>query len=196
MRTTRSILLALICMTTLQLWAAESAPPPLSETLKTVQAVAFVRVTHATEELRDNRVLRTATFTLCGRETGLGDQTQFDIVWDLVPPSDGEKQTTKPPLFSVGDRCVILLVNREGHWETVRHLGISVEGKLQEENVGTEIGLQAGLEANVVVQMIEVQLKNTARRSTQRIAPPSARNQPWKLMRTSPLRRIWPFFPH
>jgi len=195
MRIIQPMLGTLLCCAFLQLRGAE--PAPLAEVLKTAQAVAYVHVTHASEELHDNLIQRTATLTLCGRATGVGEQTQLEIIWTAPAKADEARPIDKTPLFSVGDRCIVLLTNRSGHWETVGRLNVSPEGKFQDENVGTDIGLKAGIDANAAVQLIEARLKKEERHTAQRIAPPppSARSQPWKLMRVSPLRQIWPFFP-
>ena len=198
MRTTSYTIVALICMTTVQIWAADPAPTSLTEIVKTAQAVAYVRVTHAAEALRDDQVQRTATLTLCGRSAGLDKQTQLEIFWEVSTKNDQSKPDRTSPVFVVGNRCVVLLANRDGHWEAAYQLNVSPEGKLLEEGIGAELGLQSGIDADTAVLLIEKHLKNTDRHSTQRVVPPppSARNQPWKLMRASPLRRIWPFFPH
>jgi hypothetical protein len=198
MRTTSYTIVALICMTTVQIWAADPAPTSLTEIVKTAQAVAYVRVTRASEALHDDQVQRTATLTVCGRSAGLEKQNQLEIFWDVSAKDDRAKPDRTPPVFVVGNRCVVLLANRDGHWEAVHQLNVSPEGKLLEEGFGADLGLQSGIDADAAVQLIEKHLKNADRRSTQRVVPPppSARNQPWKLMRASPLRRIWPFFPH
>ena len=198
MRTSFHLLVAILCLTSAQVRAAEPAPVTLTELLKATQAIASLRVTHTDEELRDDQVLRTATLTVCGRASGLGEQTQLEISWTDPAKTNESKPDTNSPAVSVGKRCVVLLANRDGHWAALRKLNVSPEGKVADDNIITELGLTPGCDADAAVLALETQWKKTDRRSAQRIAPPppSARNQPWKLMRASPLRRIWPFFPH
>jgi len=197
MRTSKHLLLVLFCSATALLRAAEPAQTPLSETIKITQAVAYVRVTHVTEELRENQVQHTATLTLCGRAAGLAEETQIEIAWDL-PSNNETKLEGLHPKFSTGERWIVLLASRNGHWEVLRPLTISPEGKIADERLGAEIGFQPGIDADAAVQLIAAHLEKTDRRSATRATSPSlsGRNQPWKLMRTSPLRRVWPFFPH
>jgi len=197
MRTPKHLLLVFVCGTTALLRAAAPGPASLSETIKITEAVAYVRVTHVTEELHENNIQRTATLTRCGRATGLAEQTQIEITWE-IPTRNEAKPENQRPKFITGERWVVLLTSRNGRWEVLRPLALSPEGKIIEEGLGAEIGFQPGIDADAAVQLIAAHLETTERRSTPRGTSPSlsGRNQPWKLMRTSPLRRVWPFFPH
>ena len=197
MRTPKHLLLVFLCSATALLRAAEPEPTPLSETIKITQAVAYVRVTHVTEELHEDHVQHTATLTLCGRAAGLAEETQIEITWNL-PATNETTPEGQHPKFATGERWIVLLASRNRHWEVLRPLTISPEGKISDERLGAEIGFQPGIDADAAVQLIAAHLESTERRSTPRPTSPSisGRNQPWKLMRTSPLRRVWPFFPH
>lgn len=195
MRTTRHIFAAMICCANVQLWAADQTP--LTEVIKESQAVAYVRVTQAAEELHGDVIQHTATLVRCGRAAGLGEQTQIEISWDVPTKAAEQKLENGTPSFSVGEQCIVLLTKQEERWRPILRLNISPEGKFLEKDLGADINLQPGTDADVAVQLIEPHLKKPERRTVQRAtpAPPTARNQPWKMMRVSPLRRVWPFFP-
>ena len=158
MRTPKHLLLVFVCGTTALLRAAAPGPASLSETIKITEAVAYVRVTHVTEELHENNIQRTATLTRCGRATGLAEQTQIEITWE-IPTRNEAKPENQRPKFITGERWVVLLTSRNGRWEVLRPLALSPEGKIIEEGLGAEIGFQPGIDADAAVQLIAAHWK-------------------------------------
>lgn len=187
-------LLVVLSVLTLPLYAAEPAPPP--NFIKLTDAVAFMRVTKVSEELHDKVVEHSVTLSLCGRATGLDEQTELDLPFELPANKEATPPEKTEPVFNVGQRYLVLLVRRDEEWVLLRKLAVSEEGKLTTDETGLALELKAGTEANVAVQLITDKIKKENR--PPRTRPPSAptpRNQPWNLMRASPLRRVWPFFP-
>jgi hypothetical protein len=184
----------MLCCIWFPLLAAE--PEPLQETLKQTQAVGYMRVTKLSEELRNNTVQQVVTFVLCGQSAGLGDLKELEITYNKPAKAEKDVLEVSGPVFTVGSRCVLLLTVKEEHQEIVAWLKINDEGKFVTEGIGEDIGLKPNLKADAVVQLIASKIKKTDRASSNRPKPPpTARNQPWNLMRSSPLRRVWPFFP-
>ncbi|MFT3868614.1 MAG: hypothetical protein QM715_08950 [Nibricoccus sp.] len=152
------------------------------------------------EELQENAVQHVATLALCGRSAGLGELKE--LATHFFPPSvpQPDKNTKEvipgEPIFVIGSRCIVLLIWKNNRWETLRRLKVTEEGMFDEEGIGQDIGLKPGISADNVVQLISAKIKNQGQPSKDRPKPPpTARNQPWNLMRASPLRRVWPFFP-
>ncbi len=187
------LLLVLGC-TSLRLLAAP--PVPLQEILSRTQAVAHVRVTKLAEELKEETVHHHATLSICGLSSGLAPLREFEA--DIPPPAKTSEKDQPPadPLFAVGDHCIVLLAWRQDHWETLHRLRLAEDGRFMEEEVGTDIGLAPDTSADSVVQLISARITRPAHIKKDRPKPPpTARNQPWNLMRASPLRRVWPFLP-
>lgn len=190
----RAIVVALGCIS-LRLFAAD--PVMLKETLANTQAVAHVRVIKLVEELQDSTVQHIATLSLCGRSAGLGEFKELATHFSpSPPPSDKKEADPAEPVFVIGSRCIALLTWRNNRWETLRRLKVTEEGIFDEEEIGQDIGLKPGTSADAVVQFIAAKIKKSGQNPKDRPKPPpTARNQPWNLMRASPLRRVWPFFP-
>lgn len=191
----RAAVVVLSCAS-LRLFAAD--PVPLQETLPKTQAVAHVRVIKLAEELQDNAVLHIATLSVCDRSAGLGELKELAVHFFPAPPPQSDKKETAPaePIFVIGSRCIVLLTWKNNRWETLRRLKVTEEGFFNEEGIGEDIGVKPGTDADTVVQLIAAKIKKSGQSPKDRTKlPPTARNQPWNLMRASPLRRVWPFFP-
>lgn len=185
-----AVLLAGALLLPASLWSAESFLP--AKALGEAQGVANVRVTKAVDELREEGVLRFVTFSVVGKCHGLEERTEV-----VVPLPTHEHREEQEAAFAVGRRWVVLLLNQKGRWEVIGWLAVTDENHLAEPSVGQELGLKAGLEADAAVELLAARLRKDEPAGTNRPkAAPSARNQPWNLMRASPLRRVWPFFPH
>lgn len=193
-RNLRQVLLVVFSVLTLPLYAAEPAQTP--NLIKLTEAVAFVRVTKVSEELHDKAIEHIVTLSLCGRASGLDEKTELDLPFELPTNKEATPPEKTEPVFNVGQRYLVLLVQRDEEWVLLRKLAVSEEGKLTADETGLALELKAGTEANAAVQLITDKIKKENR--PPRTRPPSAptpRNQPWNLMRASPLRRVWPFFP-
>lgn len=188
-RSVQRILAAALCCFALQVRA--EGPVPLQQTIGQSQAVAFMRVTRVSEELHGKTVRRTITFSLCGRSFGLGGLKEITVPIDAPEKPDTDTVNPPPPM---GGRYVLLLALKDERWEMAARLTISEDGKLAEAGIGEDIGLKPGADADAVVRVIARLLPRPDRASRPK-QPPTARNQPWNLMRSSPLRRVWPFFP-
>lgn len=189
---TGCVLAALAVLVSPGLAAAELVP--LKDVVAKSHAVAYVRVIKVTEELHEEVVLHFATLSLCGRSSGLGDAKEFDAHFSPPPKPEGENAPAPEPVFVVTQRCIVLLARQNNRWETVRRLCITEDGKFVEEGLGEDIGLKPGAEADAVVQLLATKINSSLQKNRPK-PPPTARNQPWNLMRSSPLRRVWPFFP-
>jgi hypothetical protein len=183
----RGALLPLVLALPTALFAGSSSYS--KETIEQARAVAHVRVTKLAEELREEKLFQIVTFTLCGAESGLGNAKEVSVLF-LV--SDTDRKAFEN---TIGERYVVLFAPKKGGWQAVGWFCLSNEGKLGEDEAGREAGLKPGTEADAVVQLLAVKLKKDSPVETARPKPPTARNQPWNLMRASPLRRVWPFFP-
>lgn len=186
------VLVALAVLVSPRLAAAELVP--LKDIVAKSHAVAYVRVVKVTEELQKETVLHFATLTLCGRASGLDDAREFDAHYSPPAKPDGNDAPPPEPVFVVAQRCIVLLARQNDRWHTVHRLCIAEDGKFFAEGVGEDIGLKPGIEADAVVQLLATKI-NPSLKKTRPKPPPTARNQPWNLMRSSPLRRVWPFFP-
>ena len=188
------LLLVVLSIFTLPLYAAEPAQPP--NLIKLTDAVAFMRVIKVSEELHDKVVEHIVTLSLCGRATGLGELTELALPFEPPTNKDGTTPEKPEPLFSVGQRYLVLLTAHDEHWQLLRKFPVSEEGKLMTDETWLAQELKVGTEANIAVQLITDKI--TKENHAPRARPPAVatpRNQPWNLMRASPLRRVWPFFP-
>lgn len=195
-QTARWVLVVALGLASLRLCAADSVP--LREIVAKTKAVAHVRVTRITEELQDDKVRHVVTFALCGRNSGLGELKELEVHFTPPPKPETEEPAAPAtePIFDVGHRCVVLLTSRDTRWESLFRLKITEDGQFVEEGIGEDIGLKPNAEADAVVQLIAAKIVPPGQLKKDRPKPPpTARNQPWNLMRASPLRRVWPFFP-
>lgn len=169
-----------------RLFAAESGCT--REALGRAQAVAHMRVTKLADELQENGVQHLATLTLCGAAGGLGETREVTV--QLAADKDGHTDFSVP----IGSRCVVLLAPRGGGWQLAGWLGLTDDGKFVDEQAGRSLDLKVGEDADAVVLVLEAKLKKAGHPAQERPKPPpTGRNQPWNLMRASPLRRVWPF---
>ncbi|MFT3783333.1 MAG: hypothetical protein QM790_15085 [Nibricoccus sp.] len=182
-------LLLILCCTPLPL-LAESRP--LTEAVGHAQAVAFVRVQKASQEVRNEKVHHVVTFEVCGRASGVPASAEVEVEFDRpAKPSEPIPEELK---FAAGGRCILLLHREQNQWQVVDAVKTGEDGNVCADQPGEDIGLKDGMSAEAAVEIIAFKIKRE--RLKDRPQPsPTARNQPWNLMRSSPLRRVWPFFP-
>lgn len=188
----RVLLLGLFC---LGLPSFGAVSVSLKEVLARAQAVAHVRVTKLTETLHDNDIQRLVTFSVCGQGFGLGETKEIEAHFNSPPKTESEGAPTADPPFAIARQFVLVLARHDNTWEILHRLPLTEEGRFVESNLGEEVGLKPGLEASAVVQLLSAKIGSAEQRQRPK-PPPTARNQPWNLMRSSPLRRVWPFLPH
>lgn len=187
----RLLMLVVLCSTTLNLSALEDGG--FSRALASADAVANVRVTRLGDELRGDTVVQVVRFTISGRESGLAGISAVDVA---LPPAPAPSQDApEQPVYAVGERYIVLLSGPDTRWSVAKSLHVADDGHVMAGATAAGLVIEPGADADAAVAAIAARLERRRADRERRATPPSARNQPWNLMRSSPLRRVWPFLP-
>lgn len=185
-----ALALLLLCCAGLRSLAAGPVVP--GEAFRRADAVASVRVTRVSEELQGEMAVLVVNLSVAGAASGLAERREITI--RVAPGGEGAAQGGAAA-WPLGGRFIILFAGRDARCEVVARLELSSEGRLADGADCAGLALAPGTDADAAVAAIAERLGKPRCERDRPPVPPKARSQPWNLMRSSPLRRVWPFFP-
>jgi hypothetical protein len=132
---------------------------PIEATLQHAEAIAYVRVTSVTEDLKDGLVTRRATLSVVGKAYGIKDVLSFEVPFGLPSKLGSISVASDAPLFILGQRSVVVLKSDGNGQHVLRQIFVSDEGKIEEPEVFRALGFDRGAKADFAVDCLIAAMK-------------------------------------
>ncbi|MEO5959210.1 MAG: hypothetical protein ABIZ49_11130, partial [Opitutaceae bacterium] len=135
--------------------AAFGRPAPLEWTLEATEAVALIRVTSVTEELREELLYRHAILTVIGAAHGLAAGAAISVEFGVPSRPPVLAAASDSPFFFIGNRSIVLLKREREQWIVLRQIYLSKEDDtIAEPRVFRALGFDRGSPARFAVDRL------------------------------------------
>jgi hypothetical protein len=132
---------------------------PIESTLKFTEAIACVRVTSVTEDLRQGIVYQRANLTPIGNSYGMSDHSSIEVEFGIPAKPGTRSFSSDSPYFQIGQRSIVLLKRDGDRWLVLRQISLSDEGKVEEPEIFRALGFNYGSKASFAVDCLIAALK-------------------------------------
>jgi hypothetical protein len=127
---------------------------PIESTLESTEAVAWIRVTSVTEELRDELIHRHAVLTIIGNSHGLAPASTINVEFGVPSRPPARTVSSDGPFFLPGQRSILLLGRERERWVVLRQIYLSDDDTVAEPEIFRPLGFDRGASARYAVDRL------------------------------------------